>query len=545
MYYKVEAYRASERAGALLYAHNITPTYVSDNPVLNSQHVVFEAAKAYGYGLPYHAALAGVTSAPAELLGLGSRIGKIKEGFDADIVVWDSDPLSVGATPVQVWIDGAKQFEDPVVLKKPAAKAIDPDPELVNELMMEVHTGTVVYKGISHVYHADVLGAHDASQELVAVISNGELTCIGPCADEVDAAQTSGTPIITLKNGYITPPFTAFSSSLGLIEIDAERDTHDGKLPTDGVSRAVDGLLFGGKQLARAWEHGVTRAISAPSTGSIDAKGVSAGFKTAAKHKLKEGAIWADEVGLHYTLTLSAKSDKTPSMSSAIGALRAKLLDAIDAGEINETSVPTKEQYEEKTYLRRVVSGSMPLILSAHSADTIASIIRLKAEVEAAIARSAFTSAPTLRVVVIGGAESHLVAQELSATAIAVVLAPLLPHAQTWDQRRSLTGAPLTNGTTINYLLDAGVLIGISVEEVWETRDLGLLAGIAYANSEGRLSFKEALDLIGANFYKMLGIEGVAESGRGVDWVVWEGSPLEIGGRIRGMGGQDKVFVWQ
>jgi imidazolonepropionase-like amidohydrolase len=109
VYYKVEAYTASERAGAILYAHNITPTYVSDNPVLNSQHVVFEAAKAYGHGLPYHAALAGVTSAPAELLGLGNRIGKIKAGFDADIVLWDSDPLSVGATPVQVWIDGAAQ----------------------------------------------------------------------------------------------------------------------------------------------------------------------------------------------------------------------------------------------------------------------------------------------------------------------------------------------------------------------------------------------------------------------------------------------------
>jgi imidazolonepropionase-like amidohydrolase len=76
--------------------------YVSDNPVLNSQHVVLEAAKAFRAGLPYSIALQGVTSQPARLLGLGNRIGKIAPGFDADILVWDSDPLSVGAAPAQV-----------------------------------------------------------------------------------------------------------------------------------------------------------------------------------------------------------------------------------------------------------------------------------------------------------------------------------------------------------------------------------------------------------------------------------------------------------
>lgn len=110
---------ASEQAGKILYEAGLTPgmyccaspltlpddnmtdiviVYVSDNPVLNAQHVLLEAAKAHKNGLPYHAALAGVTSASAELLGLGERIGKVKAGFDADIVLWDSNPLSLGAT---------------------------------------------------------------------------------------------------------------------------------------------------------------------------------------------------------------------------------------------------------------------------------------------------------------------------------------------------------------------------------------------------------------------------------------------------------------
>ncbi|KAJ4300040.1 hypothetical protein N0V90_005289 [Kalmusia sp. IMI 367209] len=545
MYYKVEAYTASERAGAILYAHNITPTYVSDNPVLNSQHVVFEAAKAYGYGLPYHAALAGVTSAPAALLGLGDRIGKIKEGFDADIVVWDSDPLSAGATPVQVWIDGAPQFKDPYEMKKPDAKPTVPNIKLANEHELDSISGTVVFTGLRYAYSnpsRDSLPA-TADHSMSAIFNAGKLTCLGPCTAAVSAAKSSEAQIIELDNGYLTPPLTAFSTPLGLAEIDAEPDTQDGPPPSSGLSRAVDGLLFGGKQLAHAYAHGVTRAISAPNTYGIEGKGVSAGFRTGAKHSLEKDAIWKEEVGLHYVLTLSAKGGDTPSVSSAIAELRGKLLDAVND---NSTlpSVPSKEAYAEKAYLKRVVNGNFPLILSVHSADTIASIIKLKSTIEDAIAQAPSSSRKRkLRIVVVGGAEAHLLAAELAHAEISVVLAPLQPHQGSWDQKRCLTGAPLTNGTTLTHLLDAGVLAGISVEETWETRDLGLLAGIAYANSGERLGWETALDLVGKNIHEALGVDEAEES---EEWVVWEGTPLQVGARVRGVSRMSGVMdVWR
>jgi hypothetical protein len=545
VYYKVEGYRASEKAGKILYENGITPTYVSDNPVLNSQHVVFEAAKAYGYGLPYHAALAGVTSAPAELLGMGERIGKIVEGFDADIVVWDSDPLSAGATPVQVWVDGAPSFKDPVELKKPIAPPVTPDISLGRDLEKREIKDSAIFTGITNVHLDLTTKTYSATDKAVAIITNGILSCIGPCASELAIAKTANTPTFALQNGYITPPFTAFGSSLGLVEIDAERDTHDGPPPGDSITRAIDGLAFGGKQLTTAYEHGVTNAITAPSSGSIDAKGISVGFKTGAKHKLEKGAIWDDEVALHYVLTLTAKGDKTPSISSVISQIRGKLLTAVDDLASNSTSTlaATKDAYDEKAYLKRVVAGSLPLVFTAHSADTIASIISLKSEIETAGSASS-TSATTLslNVIILGGAESHLVASEIASAKISVVLAPLLPHAQSWDQRRGLTGAPLTNGTAIDALLAAGVLVGIGVEEVWETRDLGLLAGIAFANSGEKLDFKEALNLAGGNFGKMLGTE--KNNGDAEDWVIWEGSPLEIGGRVKAVHGAESIMVW-
>lgn len=548
MYYKVEAYTASERAGAHLYAHNITPTYVSDNPVLNSQHVVFEAAKAYGNGLPYHAALAGVTSAPADLLGLGDRIGKIKAGFDADIVVWDSDPLTVGAAPVQVWIDGAAQFKDPYELKKSDPEPITPNTNLASELEMSSVSGSIIFAGISYAYPGLPKGKSTKKQHVgntSAIFHNGKLVCLGTCAREIEAARSTNAPVVQLENGHLTPPFTAFSTTLGLAEIDSEPDTHDGPPPSDGITRATDGLLFGGKQLAHAYAHGVTRAISAPNEYGFQAKGVSAGFRTGAKHVLEDNAVWADEVGLHYVLTLAAKSETTVSISAAIADLRGKLLDAVnDNTTIND--VPNKDIYAEKAYLKRVVNGTLPLVLAAHSADTIASIIRLKSTIESAVSKiNPSPTQPNLHIVVIGAAEAHLVATELAAAKIPIILAPLQPHQGSWDQKRCLTGAPLTNGTTINWLLDAGVLVGISVEETWETRDLGLLAGIAYANSEGRLKLEQGLDLVGRNVYQALGIHEANVFGS-EEWVIWEGSPLEIGGRVRAVSGlSDYVDVWQ
>ena len=543
MYYKVEAYTASEQAGKILYQQGITPTYVSDNPVLNSQHVVFEAAKAYGYGLPYHAALAGVTSAPAELLGLGHRIGKIVEGFDADIVVWDSDPLSVGATPVQVWIDGAPSFKDPIELEKPPTSPIVPNASLGEDIEKTETKGNAIITGITHVYLDDSETVYSESQHAVAIVSHGALSCIGPCTSEL-AAQDPSTPIFNLANGYITPPLTAFGSALGVLEIDAEDDTQDGPPLSDGISRAVDGLSFGGKQVSTAFAHGVTRAITAPTSGTINGKGVSVGFHTGAKHKLEEGAVWSDEIALHYVLTLSAKNDKTPSISSALASLRGKLLDAIDALNSSSSATARKDVYDEPSYLKRVVSGTLPLVLTAHSADTIASIISLKSSLETALSNASLK--PKLNIVILGGAESHLLASELARAHIPIVLAPLLPHAQSWDQARGLTGAPLTNGTAIDKLLDAGVLVGIGVEEVWETRDLALLAGIAFANGGGRLTFKEALDLVSGNFEKILGLKKDREDGKGLkEWVVWEGSPLEIGGRVRGIGGVGGASLWE
>ncbi|KAG9628372.1 amidohydrolase, partial [Aureobasidium melanogenum] len=532
MYYKVESYRASEQSGKILYENGITPVYVSDNPVINSQHVKHEAAKAYGYGLPYHAALNGLTSAPAELLGMGERLGKVKPGFDADVVVWDSDPLSLGAAPVQVWIDGAPQFKDPVELKKPLTPPIKPDLLLAEDHEEAEMDKDVVFTGVTNIRIPGLTSSSELKGPATVVVSQGKIVCAGSCDTEARTATKKNARTVALRNGYLTRPLTAFGSGLGLQEIMAQPQTHDGSVNDKVWAHAVDGLLLDGKNLFAAYRHGVTKAISAPMADNyagISLRGVSAGFLTGAKTPMSKGAVFAEEAAVHYDFTLNARNEANPSISSLVADLRRKLLEAVHN---NETIA---DSFSEAASLKKVVEGKSALVLSVHSADAISALLKLKANVETA-------SKTSLRLVVLGAAESHLVAKELVAAKVAVVLAPLLPWAQSWDQRRSLMGAPLHNGTAIDVLLDAGVRVAIGVDEIWETRDLGLTAGIALKNSEGRLTEQQALDLVSTNFYDFLGL-GMPDAES--EFVVYEGSPLEIGGRVVAIAdGSGKTEVW-
>jgi len=525
MYYKVESYTGSEQAGKILHENGLVPVYVSDNPVLNSQHVVMEAAKAFRAGLPYHVALAGVTSQPARLLGLGNRVGKVAPGFDADLLVWDSDPLSVGAAPEQAWIDGAPQFKHPVVLEKPWAKLLAEEQHvLADYTTQEIKSKdeTTIFTGITNVQLADRQMTFASSEPATMVIRNGEIECLGECA------ITASSKIVALKDGHVTDPFVAFGTILGTSEIDAQGQTQDGSIG-DGWSRAVDGLLnFGGKQLAAAYAKGVTRAISAPVAGHGAYRGVSAGFSTGAATSAAEGAIFANDVAVHYTLSLGAKQGKTPSISAAVAALRTSLLEAANS---NTTS---DDPFSEQAYLKRVVAGDLPLVITVHSAETMAAVMRIKQGIES-------VSGKSLRLIIHGGAESHLVADALAEYDIPVILAPLLAYSQSWDQRRSLTGAPLANGTAIDHLLAAGVKVAIGANEPWESRDLPLMSGIALANSQGKLDYASALKLIGGNLYEMLGLKEEGKKG----FVLFEGSPLQIEGRVRAVSdGSGKISVW-
>jgi imidazolonepropionase-like amidohydrolase len=109
--YKMEAIDAIPYNAAVMTKKGVVSSLNSDDAEL-MRRLNTEAAKAMKYGgLSREEALALVTINPAKQLGVDNRVGSIEVGKDADIVIYDKDPLSNFAKVQKVWIDGNKYFD--------------------------------------------------------------------------------------------------------------------------------------------------------------------------------------------------------------------------------------------------------------------------------------------------------------------------------------------------------------------------------------------------------------------------------------------------
>jgi len=75
-------------------------------PAGSSKWLLIDAAIAAGYGLSEADVIRAVTLTPAEILGVADRIGSLKAGKDADVIVLDGPPLSVKSWVARVYING-------------------------------------------------------------------------------------------------------------------------------------------------------------------------------------------------------------------------------------------------------------------------------------------------------------------------------------------------------------------------------------------------------------------------------------------------------
>ncbi|HXV75318.1 MAG TPA: amidohydrolase family protein [Candidatus Polarisedimenticolaceae bacterium] len=74
--------------------------------------LLYEAQVAVSHGLDPDQALAAITLAPAEILGLDRRLGSIEVGKDADLVLFDGDPFEYTSHVCRVIIDGLTVAEE-------------------------------------------------------------------------------------------------------------------------------------------------------------------------------------------------------------------------------------------------------------------------------------------------------------------------------------------------------------------------------------------------------------------------------------------------
>jgi imidazolonepropionase-like amidohydrolase len=109
--YKYEVNDAIPYNGALLHEQGVLTAFNSDDAEMG-RRLNQEAAKAVKYGgVSEEEAWKFVTLNPAKMLHLDHRMGSIRVGKDADLVLWTIHPLSAQAKVVQTYIDGICYFD--------------------------------------------------------------------------------------------------------------------------------------------------------------------------------------------------------------------------------------------------------------------------------------------------------------------------------------------------------------------------------------------------------------------------------------------------
>ncbi|MBS1529808.1 MAG: amidohydrolase family protein [Bacteroidetes bacterium] len=122
--YKMEVQEAIPYNGAIMHDVGVTTAFNSDDEEM-ARRLNQEAGKAVTYGkVSEEEALKFVTLNPAKMLHVDNRIGSLKPGKDADIVVWSADPLSIYAVAEKTYVDGVKYWDiDEDAAKQKALKA--------------------------------------------------------------------------------------------------------------------------------------------------------------------------------------------------------------------------------------------------------------------------------------------------------------------------------------------------------------------------------------------------------------------------------------
>jgi imidazolonepropionase-like amidohydrolase len=109
--YKYEVYEAIPQNAKMMADQGVVVAINSDDAEM-ARRLNQEAAKSVMYaGMKEQEAWNMVTINPAKLLRVDKQTGSLKTGKDADVVLWNENPLSVYAKAEKTWVDGILFFD--------------------------------------------------------------------------------------------------------------------------------------------------------------------------------------------------------------------------------------------------------------------------------------------------------------------------------------------------------------------------------------------------------------------------------------------------
>lgn len=340
------------------------------------------------------------------------------------------------------------------------------------------------------------------------VIRDGKIAEVG-----AGVAAPAGAKVIDGAGKVVAPGFVEAFSQLGLIEIELEASSVDGRFgpaPVDihAAYRAVDAYNARSVGIQVARTGGVTAALTAPVGGLVAGQGAFV--------SLADGAVAPLQAGSAMVAALGPGALASGSRGHAVERLR-ELLDDADAYRKNRAAFERNQSRRlaanrlDLEALVPVLEGRVPLVVHAAAEVDIRAALAIAAE-------------RRLRLVIARGTEAWRLAKQLAAARVPVIVDPTanLP---------SELGALDVRDDNAAILARAGVPVAIStLGDVQQARTLRQLAGIAVASGMPWDKALEAITSVPAQIYGVRD-RGTLERGAAADLVVWSGDPLELASR--------------
>lgn len=353
------------------------------------------------------------------------------------------------------------------------------------------------------------LGPQGTIADATVVIDRGRIVAVG-----ASVRVPSDARIIDARGKIVTPGIFDPYSRLGLMEISLIEESVDDQQHEGRFSASFDvahALNPRSTLVPVTRIEGVTRAMVAPH--SVEGGSVIAGQGAVVQLGGPDDFLLAPRAALFVALGETGAALSGQSRIAATMSLREALEDAGDFADHRQAYargerrdyVLTRPDLEA---LAGAIGGGQPVVVFAHRASDIRSVLALARE-------------HALRVVIAGGAEAWMVADELADARVPVIIDP----SNNLPARFEMLGARYDNAA---LLVAAGVTVAFAIAESHNARNLKQQAGIAVAYGLPWLEALKAITINPAAIYEHDDRYGTLEVGKDADVVVWSDDPLEV-----------------
>ena len=336
-------------------------------------------------------------------------------------------------------------------------------------------------------------------------ISDGTVQGMG-----VNFAPPSGTAIINADGNWVTPGIIAPFSRVGTVEVGAEdssNDTNASGSPFSVALRAADGFNPAATPIAVTRIEGVTRVAVAPANG----QSMIAGQGFVADTSGRDRSISDERAFIYIDMGEGGAGLAGGSRPAAWAALRGAFADArgYPARFMAHNEGDTLTRADAQAF-GAAVRGQQLILISAHRASDLRLVMDLKAD------------NPNLDLTIVGADEGWLVAEELAAANIPVIVDPFSNLPASFSQ----LGATSRNA---ERLIAAGVPTAFAHlgNSGHQSRLVLQSAGNAVANGVSFDDAMAAMTVVPAAIFGMDGV-GSIERGSTADLVIWDGDPLDV-----------------